>query len=498
MSAPKQENSGPNPLPYSLKDIIRTIWQSFTDWFRDFANLKEGMDREGTIIAIKSNKRMRGANAWLLMCSIMIASLGLDLNSGAVIIGAMLISPLMAPILGIGLAVGTNDREALVISLRHFLIAMLIALFTSMFYFWLSPLDQITDEIRARTAPGILDAAVAIFGGLAGIISTTRKDKSNAIPGVAIATALMPPLCVTGFGIVNGDLGIALNAFYLFFLNSFMIAGTTYLIIRLLNFPYRSYVDPAEFRSTRWRIIAFSLLLIIPSIFIFRNVWQKLQYEEKIREFIDKEFRYCTGSHIYGFSSKEGFFYPYDKRYRFSQIFNLNNQVPYDSNVLILELFNRTIPPDSFAYYEHVMADSFGIIHTGFHATPDYSLELKNLDTRLQRGTTGQFNQLLDSLNRMRDRQSKLQYAHQSVIDSIKEDSVQLIRLQQDVVAMNPFIEAISLSKQPTIKPDETISYPYLNLQWKSGLSPTQRRQYEASIIQFIRQKANLDTLILR
>jgi len=427
----------------------------------------------------------------------MIASLGLDLNSPAVIIGAMLISPLMSPILGIGLAVGTNDREALVISLRHFGIAILIALVTSIVYFWLSPLGQITDEIRARTSPTILDVGVAIFGGLAGIISTTRKDKSNAIPGVAIATALMPPICVSGFGIAHGDLDIALNSFYLFFLNSFTIAGTTYLIVRLLDFPYRSYVDATEARKTRLRIALFSLILIIPSLFIFRNVWQKLRYEDNVRKFIDSQFKYYNDSHIYGFSEEKGFSDPYDKQYGFAEIFNLNNEVPYDSNVLVLELLNQAIPIDSFSYYQQLMEDSFGIKRTRFHAVPDYSIELDNLDKRLRRGTSGQFNQLLDSLSLIQERQQMLLENRTTVVDSLNQDSLQLIEIQRDVVSMNPYIEEISLSKDPIIKADTVINLPKLRLVWKPGISNTQKRRYEASILKFVQQKAQLDTLII-
>ncbi|MBK7871513.1 MAG: DUF389 domain-containing protein [Saprospiraceae bacterium] len=205
-------------LLYSGRVILRAVRM----WFKDLINLEEGLDREGTVVSIKSGKVMRGANAWLLMCSIMVASLGLDLNSAAVIIGAMLISPLMSPILGIGLAVGINDRDALFLAIRQFSIAIAIALFTSTLYFLITPLGELTKEIEARTAPTFLDGLVAVFGGLAGIISTSRKEKGSAIPGVAIATALMPPLCVTGFGIATGNWQIMLNSFYLFFLNSFL------------------------------------------------------------------------------------------------------------------------------------------------------------------------------------------------------------------------------------------------------------------------------------
>ncbi len=180
-----------------VKSDFLKLLDSIREWWKELVDLQQGTDKENTIISIKNNKRVRGANAWLLMCSIMIASLGLDLNSPAVIIGAMLISPLMSPILGIGLSVAINDRDALYTSLFHFGVSILIALVTSTLYFYITPFGEITPEIQSRTQPTLLDGLVAVFGGLAGIISISRKDSSNAIPGVAIATALMPPLCVT-------------------------------------------------------------------------------------------------------------------------------------------------------------------------------------------------------------------------------------------------------------------------------------------------------------
>ncbi len=252
---------------------------------------------------------MRGANAWLLMCSIMIASLGLDLNSEAVIIGAMLISPLMAPILGVGMAVGINDTAGLYTSLRHFLIAIGIALATSTIYFFFTPFGDITPQISARTRPTLLDAMVALFGGIAGIISGSRKDKSNAIPGVAIATALMPPLCVTGFGFASlirygaarqetfnvlTDLNnwqIILNSFYLFFLNATLVALATFAIVRFLSFPKMKHVDEAASRRTNYIIIAFCSLLIIPSFLILRGVLNDIRQENAIKVAVAQCFK---------------------------------------------------------------------------------------------------------------------------------------------------------------------------------------------------------------
>ena len=270
---------------------IKELWEDFKYFLDDLVDLRDGMDQEGTIQNILNNKRMRGANAWLLMCSIMVASLGLDLNSPAVIIGAMLISPLMSPILGVGLGVGINDKETLFVSLQHFFVAFAIALVTSFLYFKITPFGELTDEIKARTAPNLLDGLIAIFGGTAGIISTTRLDKSNAIPGVAIATALMPPLCVAGYGLAKGETQFFLNAFYLFFLNSFFIAISTYLVIRLLRFRYKQYPNRQERRRNTVAILIFSIIMLVPAILLLRKAIKDVQEKQIIEGYIMKTFR---------------------------------------------------------------------------------------------------------------------------------------------------------------------------------------------------------------
>ncbi len=305
--------SSENPIPNNKIDPkkevttgLSKVWKGISKFWTDLTSLKQGLDREGTIINIRNNMRMQGANAWTLMCSIMIASLGLDLNSPAVIIGAMLISPLMAPILGVGLAVGINDYNSLRISFKHIGVSIGIALFTSTLYFLITPFGDFTSEIQNRTAPTFLDAAVALFGGIAGIISGSQKDKSNAIPGVAIATALMPPLCVSGFGIANliksglvneefsnlqlNNLEICLNSFYLFFLNATLVAIATFFIVRLLDFPIRSFNDTKDARRTNLILAAISILIIIPSFFILKDVLKSVQEQTAVKQAIASTF----------------------------------------------------------------------------------------------------------------------------------------------------------------------------------------------------------------
>lgn len=262
----------------------------FSNTLEEIWDLRKGVDKKGTIQEINQKKSLSGANAWMLMCSIMIASIGLDRNSPAVIIGAMLISPLMAPILGIGLGVGINDRRVLKTSLLHFSVAILIAILVSTLYFAITPLGVFGSEIEARTEPTMLDIIVAIFGGIAGIISIARKDISTTIPGVAIATALMPPLCVTGYGLANWKTDIILNSFYLFFSNTFFICLSTYIIVRFLKFPFRKYPNKKEKRRNSIYISIFSILVVVPSLFILNNVINKVDTQKKIEQMLDREF----------------------------------------------------------------------------------------------------------------------------------------------------------------------------------------------------------------
>ena len=188
--------------------------------------MQVGNDEEGkedemeTIDYISKNVEFKGANLWILIFAILVASVGLNVNSTAVIIGAMLISPLMGPIMGVGLAAGINDFELLKKSLKNLGIAIAISIITSTIYFSFTPLNDAQSELLARTEPSIWDVLIALFGGLAGIVAGSRKEKSNAIPGVAIATALMPPLCTAGYGLATGNVYYFFGAFYLFFINS--------------------------------------------------------------------------------------------------------------------------------------------------------------------------------------------------------------------------------------------------------------------------------------
>jgi len=258
-------------------------------YLKELLNLNIGADKQGTISGIKKDIDFKGANVWILISSIFIASIGLNVNSTAVIIGAMLISPLMGPILGMGLALGTYDWEMLKRSLKSLGIAALVSILTAFIFFKISPLKELTSELAGRTSPNLYDAFIAVFGGIAGIIGVSRKEKTNVVPGVAIATALMPPLCTVGYGLAIGEPEYYLGAFYLFFLNSFFICMATFVIVRLLRIPVKEFLDPKRERTVKRSLLVFTVLILASSGYLFYHVAKKSRFESNARTFITED-----------------------------------------------------------------------------------------------------------------------------------------------------------------------------------------------------------------
>ncbi len=271
---------------------LSTILGDFATYFKGLFNIYDDTDWKGATDDIKNGIHYRGANLWTLIFAILIASVGLNVNSTAVVIGAMLISPLMGPILGIGLSLGTNDIGLFKDSGRNLLIALVISVLTSALYFWLTPLHEAQSELLARTRPTIFDVLIATFGGLIGIIVSTREGYSNAIPGVAIATALMPPLCTAGYGLASTNWEYFFGALYLFFINGIFIALATMVVVRYLKFPMRSYIDAKTERRARNAIIFLALITIIPSVFVAINVVQEVVFTQKAEHFIGTHFNF--------------------------------------------------------------------------------------------------------------------------------------------------------------------------------------------------------------
>ena len=256
---------------------------------RHFDLRQEKEDEEETIESLKKGVEFRGTNLWVLIFAIFLASLGLNTNSTAVIIGAMLISPLMGPIMGFGLGLGITDFDLVKRSLRNYLTATLFSVVTATIYFLISPISEAQSELLARTSPTIYDVLIAFFGGLAGIVAGSTKSKGNVIPGVAIATALMPPLCTAGFGLATGNLSYFLGAFYLYFINTVFISLSTYIVVRVLKYPNKEFLDKKSAMVVRRYMMIIVTCTIIPSLYLTYRVLRNTVFEEQVKSFVNKE-----------------------------------------------------------------------------------------------------------------------------------------------------------------------------------------------------------------
>lgn len=240
--------------------------------------------------SIRAGSSFKGTNLWVLMLAIFIASIGLNVNSTAVIIGAMLISPLMGPIIGIGYGVSINDFGLVRAAVKNLGIAALIGLITSTLYFLVTPLSGAQSELLARTTPTIWDVLIAMLGGLAGMIAVTRKERSNVIPGVAIATALMPPLCTAGYGIASGSAYYFFGALYLFLINCVFIAVASVLLAAYMHFPHRQFVSTVVERRVHRTIWAVVVLTMLPSVYLAYGMVNAELFRQKANRFIKVEF----------------------------------------------------------------------------------------------------------------------------------------------------------------------------------------------------------------
>ena len=269
---------------------LNHLRQALTSTLRYYFSVnKDISDLHQTAEGIRSGAEFKGANLWVLIFAIFIASLGLNTNSTAVIIGAMLISPLMGPIIGMGLAAGISDFALMKKSLRNYAVATVISIITATLYFATSPLSEAQSELLARTSPTIYDVFIAIFGGAAGILALSTRGNTNVIPGVAIATALMPPLCTAGFGLASGNWLYFLGAFYLYFINTVFIAFATYVGVRMMRFPNKSFPDKSREKKVQRYLLTVIIVTMCPSIYMTYTIVRQTIFSANVNNFIQTE-----------------------------------------------------------------------------------------------------------------------------------------------------------------------------------------------------------------
>ena len=279
-----------------VRQDARGLLKSLKAFFIELLDFRADTDGDATIEAIKNDVPFKGATAWILICSIFVASIGLNANSTAVVIGAMLISPLMGPILGIGMSIAINDIFTLRKSLINFGVMVILSVFTAFMFFWFFPLREESSELLARTQPDIRDVLIAFFGGLALIIARTKKGTiASVIFGVAIATALMPPLCTVGYGLSEALIGnpngmaFAGGAMYLFIINTIFIAIATFLVLKVLRFPMIRYVNSLKRKNTARFASLVALLVMVFPAYTFYKVYKESTFENSAKQFIENE-----------------------------------------------------------------------------------------------------------------------------------------------------------------------------------------------------------------
>ncbi len=300
-----------DPTKISIEKNPKTLVTNFVEFLKHTLSIRDGIVKFKEVIKdVEESIVFKGYNVWILVCSIIIASVGLNVDSTAVIIGAMLISPLMGPIRGIGFGVGTNNLTLIKLSMKNLGITVAVSLVTSYIYFLVTPVDQLTNQLFLRTEPNFLDVIIAFTGGLAGVIAAVKGKNDTVIPGVAIATALMPPLCTAGYGLANAEWNYFFGASYLFLINSVLITLSTIVVVRYMNFPKQKYLDSKIERNVKSSIVIFMVVILAPSTYLFYTMIQKTVFENKAQEFIEKVVQNGTKGTIdydTGFSADSSF-----------------------------------------------------------------------------------------------------------------------------------------------------------------------------------------------
>ena len=273
-----------------IKKNAQGLLSGIIVFLKGVLSFQRDVDKNSTVNAIKADISMKGTTAWVLICSILIASVGLNANSTPVVIGAMLISPLLGPILGLGFSIATNDIETLKNSFINFIVMVVLSVVTSYFFFLIFPEGEEISELLSRTKPDIRDVLIAFFGGLALIIAKTKKENiSSAIFGVAIATALMPPLCTVGFGLAEQNMNYASGVILLFLINSIYIILATYIVLKILRFPLINYANSTRRNFINRIVTGISILILIPAILKFLDVVDESKFISQSKDFLENE-----------------------------------------------------------------------------------------------------------------------------------------------------------------------------------------------------------------
>ncbi|WP_323027518.1 DUF389 domain-containing protein [Gelidibacter japonicus] len=461
----------------AVKKEAKGLWESIKTFFSDLLDFREDTDRDATVAAIKGDIPFKGATAWILICSIFVASVGLNANSAAVVIGAMLISPLMGPILGVGLSIAINDIDTLRRSLINLVIMIVLSLATAFLFFKFFPLSEDTSELLGRVKPDIRDVLIAFFGGLALIIARTKKGTiASVIFGVAIATALMPPLCTAGYGLAKGNLEYFTGAMYLFTINTIFIALATFIVVKILGFPMLKYANSAKRKRISRIATAVAVIVMIPAIITFIDVWGQSKFENEARAFINKELEEL----------------PHADFIKSNAISSYSNRKGEPSTIELNSFGLDQIPDNTISVIRARMKDYPALANTKLIFNQNRSRNLDNMRYMSQL-------RLRDSLDLL-SQAERIVFLEDMVRKLGKYEALQIpfVELTKEVKINYEDIERLSYSSVISSNFEKLDTIAEFTVKWKDKIKEDVIAKEQEKLQRWLKLKYKLDTLVVR
>lgn len=459
------------PNDKEFESVNLNTWESIKKFLVELFDIQSDSDRDATIEAVKKDISFKGHTAWILIFSIFVASIGLNVSSTAVVIGAMLISPLMGPIVGIGLSVAINDVETLRRSFINLGVMVFLSVLTAFLYFKVSPLTEETPELIARTYPTILDVLIAIFGGLGLIVAKTKSGTiASVIFGVAIATALMPPLCTVGYGLAIGSGPYALGALYLFSINAVFIALSTFIVSKILRFPLVRYANSKKRKRTAQIASVIAIAVMVPSVWLFVKLLEQQVFENKTKEFVKNIIKY-EGAEVVKFTQD------------------------YKSKNIDVYLIGQPVPQakinEWFAQLEK--AEKLEGAQLRIYQGADQSGEMAaKLSGEIKAGILEDLYVKNEQL--IQDKDEQIRFL-ENEIALLKIQNVPFKALSEELKINYEGVETFSYSNKITTNFQETDTLPVINIRWKKEVGPVERKNDLKKIEAWLKFKLKLDTI---
>lgn len=454
-----------------VKKNVTGLLGGIREFLSELLNIKKDTNKEGTIQEIKDNISMQGHTAWILIFSILIASIGLNANSTAVVIGAMLISPLMGPILGVGLSIGINDIDTLRKSMINLGVMVGLSLITSFVFFSIPLFQEATSEILARTRPDVRDVFIAIAGGLALIVAISRPSaQTNTVAGVAIATALMPPLCTAGYGLATWNFSYFFGAMFLFTINTIFIALATFVIVKFLNFPMLKYINSAKRKRIAQFASTVAFLILAGSIWQFYGLFKENQFKQTARSFIT-ELK-DDGVAIIGDDEKN---------------------IDYFKRTITLPLLG-TMVPDSEIHKWKGRLNDMGLTDVELNVQQEDDSEIRQQVENLQ-DLYSQNQKIITSRDEsIKEKEDRIRLL-ESELSKYFDDQVPFKVISEEAKIIYEGIEEMSYYKQIKTDFSKIDSLAVFSIKWKEEVDSKNLQVQEEKLKLWLKKRLELDTL---